>query len=438
MRKWMVAGAVVVVLAGGGYLGAQAYSSQRFDDEVGKLVARMNASPAWQVTREGVDAGWFRSSGRIEATYLDAPDDEPLVVEMPYHADHGLLETTLNGDGQVHVGDRTLFGDLLQSDESLTWQGRFLTRERKLEARIEMPAVSRQVTLPASEIDGEVTPPREMQLEFGGLTLDLTQAGDEVTLDGTAPRLRMADSQADVRVDGMTLTGHFQGDREAFDQSLTLTLPTTTVTPNGSPDVVTRNLVYAVKATLDAEQLETHLSADFGETRVQDQKLFGGGLEMTLDHVDGDAYRALATALDRHWGGIQAAIDSEDADALRQALVPLQPAFHDILASSPRLSLDGLNADSPLLGMKMEGSGELRFDGDGLEARELQTLQPPELESELLQRLEGQLTLKGAPPLLSMYLGLPLTSDPLELSLADGVLEINGQSLPLLSPQPVD
>lgn len=75
MRKWMIAGAVVIVLAGGGYLGAQAYSSQRFDSEMDKLVARLDARPDWNVSREDVDSGWFHSSGRIEARYVAVARD---------------------------------------------------------------------------------------------------------------------------------------------------------------------------------------------------------------------------------------------------------------------------------------------------------------------------------------------------------------------------
>lgn len=56
------------------------------------------------------------------------------------------------------------------------------------------------------------------------------------------------------------------------------------------------------------------------------------------------------------------------------------------------------------------------------------------LESEFVRRLQGRLTLEGAPAVLLMTLGLPLGSDPLQVELADGILDIDGQRIPLLPP----
>lgn len=441
MRKWMIAGVVVIVVAGAGYLGAQAYSSQRFDSEIDKLVERLDASPEWQVSRQDVDSGWFHSTGRIEAHYLSTGqlatglDGEPVIVELPYRAGHGLLETTLSGDAQVRIGDdQTLFGDVLASDGPMTWTGRFLTREQKLEAHLTMPSFSQPVTLPAQEVAGEVAPARDMQLDFGGMTLDLEQVDDRVALNGKAPQLRMADEQTDILIEGTTLSGTFEGDDQAFHQAMTFTLPTTTVTPSGNPSVVSKDVSYAVNATLDADQLAMKLQADLGDTQVQGQSIFNGGFALTLDHVDGDAYRALATALDDHLADIQAAVDAEDDQALDAAVAPLQPSIQAILAGSPHIALDSLTANSAMLGMKMHGKGELGVDGSGIESWNLDAMSAEALQRELTLRLDGNLTLEGAPAMLMMYLGLPLSSDPLEVKLADGVLDINGQQMPLLPP----
>jgi hypothetical protein len=105
-----------------------------------------------------------------------------------------------------------------------------------------------------------------------------------------------------------------------------------------------------------------------------------------------------------------------------------------LLAGSPHLSLDRLTANSPMLGMKMRGQGELGIDGDGIESWNLDAMGADVLQREWVQRLDGQLTLEGAPAILMMYLGLPMSSDPLQIKLADGVLEINGQQMPLLPP----
>lgn len=438
MRKWIGAGVVVLLIAGAGYLGAQAYSSQRFEDEMARLVARLDASPQWRVSRHEVDSGWFHSSGRIEAHYLDlAEGADAIVIDTPYHAEHGLLETTLGGESQVRIGDddETLFGDVLKSDAPVTWKGRFLTRDQRLEASVEVPGFSQRVTVPASGIEGEMTPPGEIRLDFDGLSLDIVQVDDRVTLDGQAPRLQMADDEADVRLDGMALAGTFKGDDRAFEQQLTLTIPTATVTPSDGPSVVSKDIRYAMRATLDAEQLAMQLKADVGESRIQGQRIFSGSLNMTLDRIDGDAYRALAANLDSHLGAIQAAIDANDEAALDAALAPLEPQIQAMLAGSPRLALDTLDVDSPLLGMQMNGSGELTLDGAGIENWNPGAMSDQATANALIERLEGHLILNGAPLLLSMYLGLPTTSDPLRVELADGVLDINGRRMPLLLPE---
>ncbi|MGM8931629.1 DUF945 family protein [Salinicola halophyticus] len=442
MRKWMIAGAIVIVLAGGGYLGAQAYSSQRFDSEIDKLVVRLDARPGWQVSRDDIDSGWFHSSGRIEARYMASTDADSFLVEVPYEAGHGLLETTLDGEAQVRGSDgETLFGDVLESEGPLTWHGRFLTRDQKLEAHFTLPGFSQTVSVPASEVPGEVpgeggagetTAPRDMQLEFDGFEMDIEQAGDKVTLNGQAPRLRLADDRSDILIENTTLSGMFAGDDQAFQQSVTLAIAAATVTPSGGPSVVSKDLGYTLDAKLDPQQLTLHVQADVGDTRMRDQSMFNGGLELTLDHVDGDGYRALAAALDDNLPRIQTAIDADDDQALESAMAPLRPSMKKLLAGSPRLSLDRLTANSPMLGMKLRGQGELGIDGDGIESWNFDTMGDEAMGRELTRRLDGQLTLEGAPAILLMYLGLPMSSDPLQIKLADGVLEINGQQMPLL------
>ena len=435
MRKWMIAGAVVIVLVGAGYLGAQAYSSQRFDSEIEKLVTRLDASPDWQVTRDDVDSGWFHSSGRIEARYVAvAQNADPVVVEVPYQAGHGLLETTLNGEAQVRGSDgETLFGDVLASPGPMTWTGRFLTREQKLEAHFTLPGFSQTVSVPTQDPAGEITTARDMQLDFDGMTLDLEQADGKVTVQGDAPRLRMADDQTDILIEGTTLSGTFEGNDQAFKQAMSLNIPTTTVTPEGNPSVVTRDLRYAVEANLDAERLVMQLQANVGETQVQDQSIFDGGFALTLDHVDGDAYRALVAALDEHLADIQTASDSEDDARIRAALQPLQPSIQALLAGSPHLSLDSLTANSPVLGMNMRGSGELGVDGAGIEGWNLDTMSADALQREIVRRLEGRLSLEGAPAILMMFLGLPMSGNSLQVELTDGVLDVNGQQIPLVT-----
>jgi hypothetical protein len=435
MRKWMIAGAVVIVLVGAGYLGAQAYSSQRFDSEIEKLVTRLDAGPDWQVTRDDVDSGWFHSSGRIEARYVAvAQNADPVVVEVPYQAGHGLLETTLNGKAQVRGSDgETLFGDVLASPGPMTWTGRFLTREQKLEAHFTLPGFSQTVSVPTQDAAGEITAARDMQLDFAGLSLDLEQVDGKVTVQGDAPRLRMADDQTDILIEGTTLSGTFEGNDQAFKQAMSLNIPTTTVTPEGNPSVVTRDLRYAVEANLDAERLVMQLQANVGETQVQDQSIFDGGFALTLDHVDGDAYRALVAALDEHLADIQTAIDSEDDARIRAALQPLQPSIQALLAGSPHLSLDSLTANSPVLGMNMRGSGELGVDGAGIEGWNLDTMSADALQREIVRRLEGRLSLEGAPAILMMFLGLPMSGNSLQVELTDGVLDVNGQQIPLVT-----
>ncbi|WP_251978836.1 DUF945 family protein [Salinicola avicenniae] len=434
MRKWIGAGIGVVVVAGVGYLGAQVYASQRFESEVEALVARLDASPAWEVTREDIEEGWFHSSGRLEARYrIPLETGKPLRVELPYEAAHGLLETDFSGEAQIFSGEEMLFGDVLDSEAPATWHGRFLTRETRLDGVLELPAFSQTVTLPGSEFAGEVVPPREAQLDFDGMTLNIGQVDGELQFDGQAPSLQMSDDTSVIRLQGNTLSGRYRGNDEAFEQTVAMTAATMTVTPIGNPSVVFKDVRYAASATLDADQLVVHLSNQIGDTRVQDQSVFSGGAEVTLDRVDGDAYREFAAELESQVGAIQSAAEAEDDAAMREAVAPLRDPAMAMLAGSPRLSLDRLTLDSNMLGVKSHAEGVLTFQGEDLSQLDTDTLDETALAREVLSRLEGQFRLTGAPSMLMMYLGLPLTDDALQVKLSDGILRVNGQQVPLMT-----
>ena len=328
--------------------------------------------------------------------------------------------------------DPTQFGDLLESDGPLTWNGRFLTREQRMEATIALPGFSQQWTVPAGEVGGEFRPARPMQVDFSGLTLNLTQHGDRVTLDGQAPRLQLQDADANMLLENLAIEGAFQGGRQAFDQSLALTLPTITVVSPDGAKLVSHDSRYALDAKLDAKEMTMHLETRLGDTTMDDQQLGSGELAMTLDHIDGDAYRDLAAALEAHTSEIQAAAASDDQDAMAQALAPLKPQLAAIFAGSPRWAVDKLALKSPLMGIDMQGNGELKFDGDGMADWHLDTMDAEALNREVLKRLDGHFELKGAPPILLMSLGLPMSGGPLRIALDDGVMTLNDQRVPLV------
>lgn len=437
MRKRVVAIVAVGVVLGAGYLGAQVYSSHRFEQEMSTLVSRLDQRGDWQIERDRVERGWFHSRGHIEARYrVPGGEGEGLVLDTDYEAGHGILSTSLKGQSDISDGDAVLFGERLGADAPVTWDGRFETLTQKLEANVRVPAFRQSFPVSAVEaLAGEMDAESgEVSVDFGGLTLALSHVDDTLTYESDLPSMAVSDSTSRLALERLRVEGHFTGSRTAFDQRARVVIPAMSLEREGLPPLELTDLDIQSTSTLD-ESLVAKATLELGDARAQGQSLLAGRVETTLDHIDGDAYRRFVQAWQRHAERAEQAMRdsaaSGNADALLEPSDAMESSLLAVLSGSPRLKLDALALESGLLDMDMTGQGELSLDGRGL-ADEVEALGEAAFEENLLRRLEGRLDLDGAPTFVRLYLGLPMGRDPLQVELDDGVLDVNGSRVTLV------
>ncbi|WP_110667755.1 DUF945 family protein [Salinicola halophilus] len=436
MHRGVVAIPIVAAVLGASYLGGLIYASHRFEQEAATLTARLDASRDWRVEREAVERGWFHSQGRLVAQQMALGRPTGLVVATDYTAGHGVLRTSLEGRSEIRGDDETLFGDWLDAEAPLTWQGQFETLAQRVEMALEVPAFHHAFPAQAAgPLSGALSEPQgEVDVDFGGLTLTLGQANGTLDYTGELPSLEFDDGLSSLALERTQLSGEISGDADAFSQRAALVVPRATLARSGLAPVEIERLEVETQATLD-ETLAATVTFSLGDARMRDQALLAGNTTLTLDRIDGDAYRAFIAAWQRHLGRIDQAVQrgapSEEIIAMSEPGEAIWSALIAMLAGSPHLALETLSLQSELLGMQTTGRGELTLDGDGL-ARQFDADGQQALGGNLGRRFEGELELENAPAFLKLYLGVGMESDPLLLTLDDGVLTLDGNSMVLI------
>ncbi|GGX87243.1 hypothetical protein GCM10007160_13230 [Litchfieldella qijiaojingensis] len=98
----------------------------------------------------------------------------------------------------------------------------------------------------------------------------------------------------------------------------------------------------------------------------------------------------------------------------------------------PHLALDTLRLASPSLGLEVDIVGELRFLGGDWRQFRLSDLENDVRRQHWRSRLDGHFTWDGPPALVLLQLGLPLSTDVLEVEIEAGEVTINDRPLPSL------
>lgn len=417
MRKGWLAVVIVAIMVGVAYLGAQAYSSHVFERELSRTLDTLRADGQWQVARDDVQRGWFHSSGRL----LIAPANEDTWrAVLPYTARHGLLSTRVSGTLQLYLsessgtGERALFGEWLPSAEP-RWTATFHTLDRRVEARLDVDAF---------QLDRAAR-----QLAFNGAWLTLEGHAGDLRLSGLVSPLRLAGPQGEIVTGPLHIESRYQvsGDGRFYHQRNELFLERLEYRGGQRPPLTLVGLRYRGETRLD-EQLRLDVSLALEEALVAGQTLLSGSLDMSLGRIDGDALRRvieqLQAALEAH-GGDLATLDP----AQRRALIErLEPALLAMLADSPRLTVEGMTLTSPMFGIDVRGHGELVFDGENADALSIEALRDPASQA-WRRRLDGTFSLYGVPPLVALQLGLPLSTDTLEVTIDAGEVRVNGRPL---------
>lgn len=420
MRRTWWAIIVVAVVGVVGYLGAQAYASRVFEQELAGALEALREDGQWQVERQAVERGWFHSQGRLR---LAPAGDARWQAEVPYVARHGVLTTRMSGAVQVMLADegdaaslRMLFGDVLPSAEP-RWTATFHTLDRQTDGRLDVAGF---------ELEHD-----EVAVSFTGAEFTAEGRIGDVAIQGQIAPLRWQRGREELSTGPLHLNSRYQtSDDYFFHQRNELIVNRLDYRgPQRAPLTLT-GLRYSDETRLD-DQLRLDMSLSLEQAQVAGESLLAGRLAASLDRIDGQAARQLARQLDsviEQQGGDLSGLDEAER---RRLLKRLEPAILAMLEDSPRFILEGATLSSPLFGVDTRGHGELVFAGQ--DAAELEVLDLLDADaSAWRERLDGRFTWSGVPPLVALQLGLPLDSRELVITIEAGQIRINDRPLPSL------
>lgn len=414
MRKGRLLIAALVVL-GGGYLAAQAYSSMLFERELARALDDLEARGDLHVERDAVERGWFVSAGEIALRTLT--DDWHL--SLPYVAKHGLLTTRLEGELQLFLeGDELLFGDLLPASPP-RWHGEYQSLSQTFSGRLDMAPF---------DVSTDVS-----EGAFQGLELHLSGEYGDLQVSGNVSPWHIEQAGQRVETGPLQFTSYYRyaAPDEDFLQRDELSLTSLRFVQPRSPEVTLQALDYRGEVRLGSEEMTLAGQLSLGELSVAGQPVLAGELALGLSRLNADGARALSVALQTALAALDhnAPLESADAKALSETL---EPHLLATLADSPLLKLEALRIDSPVLGFEALIDGQLIFDGEGLADLSLDELTVAGSANPWLARLDGRFVWNDLPRLVALQLGLPLDTDELVVLIDSGELSLNGEPLPLL------
>ncbi|MFG6666409.1 DUF945 family protein [Halomonas sp. HNIBRBA4712] len=347
-KAWMIAGAVVVVGAGG-YLGAQAVVGHEVEKSLNQVLSRIDASPGWQVSEIDIDRSLFSTTARAT---LGAVGFDEATAALDLRVDHGVFKSPVTGT--LRPSEALFEGDIdIDMVASLSGAEGQLTAD----------------TLRLQELHGEAT----------GLVMDLDiedetrwhvdtriQSLGFTYVDGSVVRLNAPRFEMDTRGD------------QGSEVVQRLELP--------RAEIATRGLnVYLSDVTFDAltqpspelegnprrvDQSATLQVADVG---VDETSMGSLSMDLAAKRLDMQAFQdyneafAMLTALDYRREQDPASFDEA---RYRESLNEAIDSGYTFLASSPAVNIDPLDAHIVVPALNLDFKPRLQidmgFDGESL------------------------------------------------------------------------
>ncbi|QTP60044.1 DUF945 family protein [Billgrantia antri] len=393
------------------WLVGQAVSSWLFEREMARTLADLEARGEIDIQRLDVEQGWWTSTGRIRLAPLLG---QAWQLELTYQAQHGVLSTLLNGEAMLRHGPDgvNLFGDSLASSPP-QWEASYHTLNGVLEGRIQLSPL--RITQ------------QQRELAFDGGRLRFSGEQGDWRLRAQLSAWTLSDGAVRLEIGPATLNSHYAytEDARAFTQEDRLQIESLSWhQPQLELDATAFRL--ANRISLDEQELRMQLDIDLGEIHAAEQVLLTGQVEAELSRLNADAIRHTMARL-RELAASGA--HGDDPDAL---LAALEPYLLAMLKDSPRLDLQRLELDSPMLGLAARVDGSLFFDGRRLDVLSLVDFEEPAVKERWRRRLDGDFTWHELPTVVALWLGLPLDTRTLEVDIGRGQVRVNGRPLPPL------
>ncbi|MFD2438474.1 DUF945 family protein [Modicisalibacter luteus] len=384
-RTWWVV-ILVMVLGVAGYLGAQAYASHIFEQELGRTIEALRDDGQWEVERKNVEQGWFQSQGHLQ---LSPTGDDRWQAEIPYNASHGILSTRLNGAVQILLsedGDTSsthmVFGDVLPSAEP-RWTATFHTLDRQADGRLDVAGF---------ELSRD-----EAQLSFSGAEFTAEGRLGDVAVQGQIAPIRWQQGREQLAIGPVHLNSRYQSsDDYYFHQRNELILNRLDYQGPQRAPVTLTGVHYSDETRLD-DQLRLDMSLSLEQAQVAGEPLLAGRVDASLDRLDGQAARQLARQVETMIEEEGGDLSGLDEGGRRRLLQRLEPTILSMLENSPRFILEGATLSSSLFGVDTRGHGELVFDGQNVRTLSVLDLLDTDA-SAWRERLDGRFTWNGIPP----------------------------------------
>ncbi|MFG6177141.1 DUF945 family protein [Halomonas sp. THAF12] len=407
MRKERLIVPVLAVLALA-WAVAQTLSGLLFERQLARAVKELQLRGELTVRRSDVEHGWLTSHGVLHLSPLFG---DAWHLDLVYRARHGVLSTALDGTLRPHAPES---GEAALGDARIAppeWNARFSPYTETLDATLELaPIVFHQQGRTLTLQGGRVA-------IHGGI-------GDW-QLRARLSAVRLDDGETSLKAGPVVLESRYAYTQPAlhFNQNDRLRIQDLAWR---SPELAfdAAQIVLQTRTVLDAEELRLKGKLDLGEIHSADEVLLSGGVVAELSRLDADALRRLLAILRRETAHGHIAEDGKDS------AIELNRVLRSLLADSPRLDILDADLDSPMLGLSLTGEGVLVFD-----ARDFESLDPLALNTALeraewRERLDGDFLWQDLPPVIALWLGLPLDTRELQVDVVSGRARINGRPLP--------
>ncbi|WNL37431.1 DUF945 family protein [Halomonas sp. PAMB 3232] len=355
-KALVIVGAVVVVGAGG-YLGAQAIVGNEVEKSLNQAFERIDASPGWRVTDIEIDRSLFETNARAT---LGAVGFEDATAALDLHVDHGVLKSPVTGT--LHPNEALFEGDI-DIDMVASWSG----AEGQLTAD----------TLGFKEFDGEATGV-VMALDIEDDTRWHVDTRIEALgftyVDGSVVRLTTPRFEMDTRGD------------EGSEVVQRLELPRAEIATQGLNiylDDVVFDALTQPSAELDdnprrVDQAGTFKVADVG---VDGTSMGSLSMEIAAERWDMQAFQdyneAFAMLSAQNYRRERDPASFDEA-RYRESLTQAIDNGYTVLASSPAVSIDPLEAHIVVPALNLDFKPQLKidmgFDGENLSREALFSL----------------------------------------------------------------
>ncbi|ART63969.1 DUF945 family protein [Kushneria marisflavi] len=457
MKRKVVAGSMaLVILAGGLWLGALAWSRHEVQSRMAEQVADINALTGVRALNTVESDGFFSSRGtlRVIMTDSDTDTDAPAGV-IDWRVAYGVLSTRFSGHGDIRMPDgKALLADELSSGDALD-----------VDARIQH--LSHDLILNARFPDAMHYQGHGMSLDLSGARIGIVDDDHGLRLEGQWSELAHESPERQVHMGETHWSMRFPTvDAEPVDADSQdrpgrvdrLDISDARLQRQGGLPLTLNNFHLEGSTHHDREELSYLLKAQLGNAAFSEQQLGSASLDAAIRRINEPAARTLLQTMARdirqRWQGarqpstnsaaVQAGAAAEpqlvadiedvhDVHDIASLMSPWQEAFFAVLSSSPRLVVNQLALESPMLDQQMHLDGEVTLDGTHIATTRIEQLKTSWGRAAFKRRLDGRFTLHNAPPLLALVAGQAPDQDTLELAIRKGVFLINGEPWFLLN-----